>query len=70
MITDISINKDIHEGFITELRGINGAQTVSILNDQSVYHAFTKDNVFEEQQNDRQITSIFTFDNRYSSETF
>jgi hypothetical protein len=45
MITDISI----HKGFITELGGINRAQTMSILNDQSVYHAFTKDNVFEEQ---------------------
>jgi hypothetical protein len=42
---------------------------VAILNNQSVYHAFTKDNVFE-QQVDKHTTDVFTFKGRYSSDTF
>jgi hypothetical protein len=42
---------------------------VAILNDQSAYHAFTKDNVFE-QQVDKHTTDVFTFEGRYSSDTF
>jgi hypothetical protein len=47
MLTDMSID-DVHKGYLTKLREIDGIQTVAILNDQSVYHAFTKDNVFEQ----------------------
>jgi hypothetical protein len=46
MLTDMSID-DVHKGYMTELGEIDGIQTVAILNNQSAYHAFTKDNVFE-----------------------
>jgi hypothetical protein len=42
---------------------------VAILNDQSVYHALTKDNVFDQQVNEH-TTDVFTFEGRYSSDTF
>jgi hypothetical protein len=46
MLTDMSID-DVHKGYMTELGEIDGIQTVAILNDQSVYHALTKDDVFD-----------------------
>jgi hypothetical protein len=46
MLMDMFIN-NVHKGYMTELGEINGIQTVAILNNQSVYYAFTKDNVFD-----------------------
>jgi hypothetical protein len=68
MLTDMSID-DVHEGYTTELGEIDGIQTVAILNDQSAYHAFTKHDVFEQQVN-KHTTDVFTFEGRYSSDTF
>jgi hypothetical protein len=59
---------DVHKGYMTELGEIDGIQTVAILNDQLVYYAFTKDNVFE-QQVDKHTIDVFIFKGRYSSDT-
>jgi hypothetical protein len=45
MLTDMFID-DVHKGYLTALREIDGIQTVAILNDQSAYYAFTKDDAF------------------------
>jgi hypothetical protein len=60
---------DIHKGYITELGEIDSIQTVAILNDQSAYYALTKDDVFDQQVN-KHTTNVFTFEGRYSSNTF
>jgi hypothetical protein len=60
---------NVHEGYMTELREIDGIQTVAILNDQLAYHTFTKHNVFKQQVN-KHTTDVFTFKGRYSSDTF
>jgi hypothetical protein len=41
---------------------------VSILNDQSVYHTFTKEDVFKTEPTI--TTDVFTFEDRYSSDIF
>jgi hypothetical protein len=64
----MSIN-DVHEGYVTELEEINSIQTVAILNEQSAYYTFTKHNLFEQQVN-KHTTDVFTFEGRYSSDTF
>jgi hypothetical protein len=68
MLTDISID-NVYEGYVTELGEINSIQTIAILNNQSAYYAFTKDNVFEQQVN-KHTTDVFTFKGCYSSDTF
>jgi hypothetical protein len=37
----------LYRAYMTELGEINSVQTVFILNDHSVYHAFTKDDMFK-----------------------
>jgi hypothetical protein len=64
----MSIN-DVHKGYVTKLGEIDGIQTVAILNDQSVYHAFIKNNVFEQQVN-KHTTDVFIFKDCYLSNTF
>jgi hypothetical protein len=62
-----------YDNYLTELGEINGIQTVSILNDQSVYHAFTKNDIFRlptDKQTPVSESSTFTFDDRYSSYEF
>jgi hypothetical protein len=57
--------------YATELGEINGIQTVSILNDHSVYHVFTRDDMFKLSSTHKPpVSSAFTFDNRYSSYEF
>jgi hypothetical protein len=68
MLTDMFID-DVHKGYLTELGEIDSIQTVAILNNQSAYYAFTKDNVFKQQVN-KHTTDVFTFEGRYSSDTF
>jgi hypothetical protein len=61
----------LYRAYMTELGEINGIQTVSILNDHSVYHAFTRDDIFKlSSTHNPLISSVFTFDNRYSSYEF
>jgi hypothetical protein len=67
----ISIEEALYRAYTTELGEINGIQTVSILNDHSAYYAFTRDNMFKlSSTHNPLISSVFTFDNRYSSYEF
>jgi hypothetical protein len=68
MFTDMFIN-NIHKGYITKLGEIDSIQTVALLNDQLVYYALTKDDVFNQQVN-KHTTNVFTFKSCYSSDTF
>jgi hypothetical protein len=60
---------DVHKEYLTKLGEIDSIQTVAILNNQSAYYAFIKDNVFEQQVN-KHTTDVFTFKGRYLSDTF
>jgi hypothetical protein len=42
---------DPYDVYLTDFGEINGIQAVSILNDQSAYHMFTKDDVFKSSDN-------------------
>jgi hypothetical protein len=64
----MAMDDGIHEGYLTEIGDIDGVQTVSILNDQSVYHAFTKEDVFKTEPT--ATADVFTFEDRYSSDIF
>jgi hypothetical protein len=67
----ISMEEAPYEAYTTELGEINGIQTVSILNDYSVYYVFTRDNMFKLSSTYNLLISFaFTFDNRYSSYEF
>jgi hypothetical protein len=61
-----------YDVYLTDFGEINGTQAISILNDQSAYHMFTKDDVFESSDKQAQLptSSTFTLDNRYSSYEF
>jgi hypothetical protein len=61
------------ENYLTELGEINSAQTVAILNDQSILHVVTKKDPFDElaeAEAKPNKTLTFTFDNCYSSDIF
>ncbi|KAJ5904893.1 uncharacterized protein N7473_001809 [Penicillium subrubescens] len=70
MLADMTIEDDEHEGFFTELGEVDGIRMISILNDQSAYHFFTKDDIFQQRQANGQAIEVFTLDNRYSADTF
>ena len=70
MLADMTIEDIEHEGFLTEIGQVDGIRMISILNDQSAYHFFTKDDIFHQRQADGQAMEVFTLDNRYSSDTF
>jgi hypothetical protein len=55
---------------LTELGEVDGARTISILNDQSAYHFFTKNDIFQQRQAVEQAMGVFTLGNRYSSDVF
>jgi hypothetical protein len=61
-------NKDFYDfnNYVTELEEINGLETVAILNNYSVFYSLIKTNIF----NLLAKPLVFTFDSRYSSETF
>jgi hypothetical protein len=65
---EVGENEEFYDfdNFITELGEVNGLETVAILNDHSVFHSFTKTDVFKLPAE----SSAFTFDDRYSSEIF
>jgi hypothetical protein len=65
---EVSENEEFYDfdNYITELGEVNGPETVAILNDQSVFHSLTKTDIFKLPA----TSSVFTFDNRYSSGTF
>jgi hypothetical protein len=64
----VNKNEDFYDfdNYVTELKEINRPETVAILNNYSVFHSLTKTNVF----NLPAEPLVFTFDSRYSSETF
>jgi hypothetical protein len=63
----LSIEKALYKAYTTELGEINNIQTVSILNDHSVYYTFIRDNMFKLFSTHKPpVSSVFTFDNRYS----
>jgi hypothetical protein len=67
----ISIEEALYRAYTTELKEINSIQTVFILNDHSVYYVFTRDNMFKlSSTHNSLISSVFTFNNRYSSYEF
>jgi hypothetical protein len=43
----LSIEEALYRAYMTELGEINGVQTVSILNDHSIYYVFIRDNMFK-----------------------
>ena len=61
-------NEDSYKSatFMTEFGNVNGYELLSTLDNQAVVHATTKENFFQKPQN----TEIFTFEDRYSSDTF
>src|SRR6266536_4446306 len=74
----ISINDALYtpyRGYMTELGEINSIQTVSILNNHSTYHTFTRDNMFKWFNTQDSFPkpglgskpSVFIFNDRYSS---
>jgi hypothetical protein len=67
----LSIEKALYKAYVTELGEINSIQTVSILNNHSVYYIFTKDDMFKLFSTYKPlVSSAFTFDNCYSSYEF
>jgi hypothetical protein len=55
------------DNYVTKLREINSIQTVFILNNHSVYHVFTKDNMFKLFSTyNPPVFFAFIFDNCYS----
>jgi hypothetical protein len=61
-------NKDFYNfnNYVTELREINRLKTIAILNNYSVFYSLIKTNIF----NLSAEPLAFTFNSRYSSETF
>ena len=62
-VEDSSYDNDV---YLTELGEVNRPKIVSVLNDQSYEHAITKEDAFTQMYE----TSIFTFEDRYSSSIF
>jgi hypothetical protein len=69
--TSIKIDDTPHNTYLTELGEINGAQMVTILNDQSTLHMVTRKDPFDElAEAEPNEISAFTFDDCYSLNTF
>jgi hypothetical protein len=67
----ISIEEALYKAYTTELGEINSIQTVSILNNHSIYYIFTRDNIFKLSSTyNPLISSAFTFNNYYLSYKF
>jgi hypothetical protein len=63
----ISMEEALYRAYMTELREINNIQTVFILNNHSVYYAFTRDDMFKLSSTyNPLISSAFIFENCYS----
>jgi hypothetical protein len=52
-----------YETYFTEFGEVNGTQTVAILNDQSVWHAVTGEDIFKVSPLQLLETLVFTFKN-------
>jgi len=60
-IKDYSSNQ-----YFTKYSEVDGIQTVTVLNDQSMLHSITKLDIFNELKE----SSAFSFNNRYSANIF
>jgi hypothetical protein len=69
MLMNIEI-EDEYDTYFTEFGEVDSAQTVTILNDQSTWHAVTGGDMFNTSPLQLRETSTFTFEDRYSSEVF
>jgi hypothetical protein len=64
----VNKNKDFYNfnNYVTKLKEINKPETITILNNYSVFYSLTKTNVF----NLPAEPSAFTFNSQYSFKTF
>ncbi|KAI0994430.1 hypothetical protein K3495_g13752, partial [Podosphaera aphanis] len=67
-LADLNINEE-YDNYLAEMGEINGIETVAILNDQSAFHAITKEDIFITQEAQTPTSSVFTSD-RYSSAVY
>ena len=65
-IEDYNNSTDYSNQYLTELGKVNNIQTVTILNNQSIFHSIIKLDIF----NKLKESSIFSFNNRYSANVF
>jgi len=65
-IEDYDNPADYPNQYITELGEVDGIQTVTILNNQSIFHFITKSDIFNKPKE----SSTFSFNNRYSVNIF
>lgn len=70
LMLEMNTDDNSHETFFTEFGSIDGPQTIAILNDQSVLHALTKEDIFKDKGNELDDKSAFTFSHQYSSSIF
>ena len=68
MLINIEIEDNLYKYYLIELGEINGAQTVTILNNQSTLYAVTRKDIFELLEPSK--ASAFIFNNRYLLDTF
>ncbi|CCU76925.1 integrase and RNaseH domain-containing protein [Blumeria hordei DH14] len=74
LLMEVEINDLQNRSFFAEFGEIDGAKTVAILKDQSVFHAITKADIFKQSNVDSTFRltndSAFTFNDQYTSVTF
>jgi hypothetical protein len=66
LLIDMEIEDYSSDQYFTEFGEVDGTQTVTILNDQSLFHSVTKSDIFNEPKK----SSTFSFDDRYSANVF
>ena len=62
--------KEEYKIYFIEFREVNNTQTVTILNDQSVWHAVTNEDIFKVSPLQLLETLVFIFKNRYLLKVF
>ena len=62
--------KEEYKIYFIEFREVNNTQTVTILNDQSVWHAVTNEDIFKVSLLQLLETLVFIFKNRYLLKVF
>ena len=60
MMTSMEIEEE-YKTYFTEFGEVNGTQTVAILNDQSIWHAVTSEDIFKAPPLQLLETLVFTF---------
>jgi len=63
---DIEIENYSPNQYFTEYSGVDGTQTVAVLNNQSMLHSIIKLDIFNELKE----SSAFSFNNRYLANVF